>query len=543
MFSRSPRQPSGGQHRFSEVPSVNMQRSAFKRDHLHKTTFDPAYLVPFFVDEALPGDTFNLNVTCVARLATPIVPVMDNVHFDTFFFAVPYRLVWDNFKKFMGEQENPGDSIDYLVPQVPAPSGGFPENCICDYFGIPTKVDDISVNNLAGRAYNLIWNEWFRDQNLQDSVVVDKGDGPDLPSNYKILKRNKQHDYFTSCLPFPQKGEDVVLPLGSEAPVTGLGKTNQSYSATGATVYESGGTGTVTYASSRSIDNTLGVNNQFFVEEDPDNSGFPNIYADLSQATAATINSIREAFQIQRFLERDARGGSRYTEIIRSHFNVVSPDARQQRPEYLGGSSDFLEMTVVPQTSSTDAVTPKGDLSGFATATVRSGFSKSFTEHCIVIGLISARPDLTYQQGMNRMWSRRTRFDHYWPVFSHLGEQAVLNREIYCQPDTVLNPQGTPVNDDVFGYQERYAEYRYFPSKISGRFRSNATGTLDFWHYSENFGSLPLLGSDFVEVNGDPIDRAVAVPSEPKFIMDAFFQFMSVRPMPTYSVPGFVDHF
>lgn len=524
--------PSVMRHMFSEIPKVNIPRSMFDRSHGHKFTFDAGQLIPFYVDEALPGDTFNLRSTSLVRLVTPIVPVMDNIFIETFFFAVPIRLIWDNWQKFNGEQIDPGDSTDYLVPQVPAPAGGFAENSLYDYFGLPTKIDNLEVNNLHARAYNLIYDSWFRDQNLQNSVTVDRDDGPDVDTDYVLLNRCKRHDYFTSCLPWPQKGDEVSIPLGTDAPITGFGKVNQTYPDASQSVYETDGSGTVTYANSIIVDPA--GNGQMRVEEDPNNSGYPNIRADLSNATAATINALRLAFQVQKLLERDARGGTRYVEIIRSHFGVTSPDFRLQRPEYLGGGSTPLTVYPVPQTSSTDGTTPKGDLSGYGVTSFTHGFTKSFTEHCVLIGLINARSDITYQQGINRMWSRQTRYDYYWPSLSHIGEQAVLNKEIYAQ--------GTSADDEVFGYQERYAEYRYKPSVVSGLFRSNATGSLDYWHLATEFSSLPTLGSTFI-TDDPPIDRISAVPTEPNFLSDSFFSIKCARPMPVYSVPGKIDHF
>lgn len=521
-------------HNFSQVPRANIPRSSFNRSHGLKTTFNAGYLIPIFVDEALPGDTFNLKMTTFARLATPITPIMDNVFLDSFFFAVPIRLIWENWQRFNGEQTDPGDSTSYLVPVVAASgAGGFGELSLFDYFGCPTKVNSLEVCAFWSRAYNLIWNEWFRDQNLQDSVVVDKDDGPDTVTDYVLLKRGKRHDYFTSCLPFPQKGEEVVIPLGTQAPVYGIGKFNGNYPASGTSVRETDGIAATTYTNAAQIDYATGADFRYFVEEDPNNAGYPNIRANLEEATAATINALRTAFQVQKLYERDARGGTRYTEIIQSHFGVISPDARLQRPEYLGGGTTRVNIHPVVQTSETNT-TPQGNMSAFSTSSGIHGFVKSFTEHCVILGLVCLRADLNYQQGLNRMWSRQTRWDFYWPALSHLGEQAVLNKEIYCD--------GTPNDDEVFGYQERYAEYRYKPSQITGLFRSNAAATLDKWHLAQEFGSLPLLDSTFIQED-PPFDRVLAVPSEPDMIFDSFFDLKCARPMPVYSVPGLIDHF
>ena len=406
-------------HQFAMVPKAEIPRSRFRMQHTHKTTFDAGYLVPIYCEEVLPGDTFNMRMTAFARLATPLFPIMDNLHLDTFFFFVPNRLVWDNWQKFMGEQRKPGDSTDYLVPQIVSPAGGFAVGSIYDYFGCPTvgqvgAGQDVSVSALPFRGYNLIFNEWFRDQNLQESQATYVLDGPDPDDVYKLLRRGKRHDYFTSCLPWPQKGESVALPLGTSAPVV-------------SNIF-SGGDGFPTFNTPNGPTNLRG-----FAADDTVRLGVdltadtpslawntPNLIADLSQATAATVNQLRQSFQIQKLLERDARGGTRYTEILRAHFGVVSPDARLQRPEYLGGGTTSISISPIAQTSGTAGSggytdTPQGNLAAVGTALARNhGFHQSFTEHGYIIGLASVRADLTYQQGLRRHWSRRTRYDYYF---------------------------------------------------------------------------------------------------------------------------------
>lgn len=531
-------------HKFAMIPRAEIPRSSFRIQKTHKTTFDAGYLVPVYLDEILPGDSFNLSMTAFARLATPIVPIMDNLTLDSFFFFVPNRLVWNNWHKFMGEQENPGDSTSYVIPTCGS-VGAYPVNSLQDYMGLPT-VGQIpgtpsigySHSALFLRAYHLIWNEWFRDENLQDRAPVPKDDGPDPPLSYALLKRGKRHDYFTSCLPWPQKGPSVPLPLGAAAPVYGDG-TNVNFHADGLSE-----TRVMSIDPSRDIMSTGGAAPtdvraiRWGFATDGTQTG---LYADLSEATAATINQLRQSFQVQKLLERDARGGTRYTEIVRSHFGVISPDARLQRPEYLGGGSTPIAINPIAQTSATGVQggsTPMGNLAAMGTA-VHSGhgFSQSFTEHGMIIGLVSVRADLTYQQGLRKMWSRRTRYDFYFPAFANLGEQAVLNREIYVQ--------GEASDDGVFGYQERWAEYRYNPSTITGRFKSTSATPIDIWHLSQKFNTLPTLNDTFIQEN-PPLERVLAVSSAAagsQFLMDCFFDTRAARPMPLYSVPGLIDHF
>ena len=530
------------QHKFSRVPQAEIPRSSFDRSHGYKTTFDAGYLVPIYCDEALPGDTFNLSMTGFARMATPIKPVMDNLYMETFFFAVPNRLLWDNWEAFMGDSNN-HISQDYIVPNMGVPPATQDAMSIYDYMGIPVHATGTNlINTLHLRAYNLIWNEWFRDQNLQTEVEVHKGDSGDVPGDYSLLRRGKRHDYFTSCLPWPQKGEAVNIP-GSVGDLTIV--PSQPLGAPSFTSFSMEPDSPTflmaeTIGQGRNIEHTSDD-----IVGDAEVMQWSNPALNIeagSGSEVATINDLRVAFQLQKMLERDARGGTRYTEVIQAHFGVTSPDARLQRPEFLGGGSSRININPVQQTQATqtgeeDPTSPQGNLAAYATAQLHNhGFVKSFTEHCVIIGLLNVRADLTYQQGLNRMWFRRGRYDYFWPAFSNIGEQAVYDWEIYSE-DESGDPDG-----QIFGYQERFAEYRYKPSQITGLFRSDAPQSLDIWHVSQDFASSPSLNAEFIE-DDPPIDRVIAVPSEPHFLFDGYFKLRCARPMPLFGVPGNIDRF
>lgn len=552
------------QSHFAMIPQANIRRSVFDRSHVYKTTFNEGQLIPYFVDEVIPGDTFTLNPVEFCRLATPVVPFMDNIYIESFFFFVPSRLVYDKWVNLCGEQENPEDSTDYLVPTVSLT--GDMTNKLPDYMGIACAsgtFNNVSVNCLPFRCYWTIWNEWFRDENLQKSVKVSKGEtntvlepmgqstaNPNygFPSGvtnwYDPAPRGKRYDYFTGALPWPQKGPAVDLPLGQIASVVSNnqdilfssgsslphGSSPSSVSPTFSNVALGGRR--AGYSSGSVIDPSPAGNVSLNALRFGSQTG---LQVDLSSATSITINSLRQAFMLQRYYEIDARGGTRYTEKLQAHFGVTNPDARLQRPEFLGSHSSMMNINPVTQTSSTDSTTPQGNLAAYGLNAQRyHAFTKSFSEFGYVIGLINVRADLTYQQGVNKMWLRSDVLDFYWPSFAHLGEQAIQNIEIYCQ--------GNDDDKKVFGYQERYAEYRYKPSLITGQFRSTYKEPLDIWHLSQKFATLPTLSDEFIQ-DHPPISRVVAVPSYPHFLLDVKFNLKCIRPMPMYGIPGMMGHF
>lgn len=552
-------------HRFSDAPAMYMRRTKFDRSHVYKTTFDSGKLIPVFVDEVLPGDTCRLSVRYFSRLATPVKPIMDNIYLDWFFFFVPNRLVWNHWQNFCFEQEDPDDSTDYVCPTTSLVGKSDTLNGIgtlWDYFGLPTGLPNTisGINALPFRGVYLIWNEWFRDENLQKSVKIQKGDTNEvfdgsrvseqpewlqgIPESYlPCPPRGKRHDYFTSALPWTQKGPGVSVGLAGTAPIALNSNAkvvpntvSQYFNQAGVTSLKTPQQGVNSVFSSTPTSSGTELNLQTPISVSAQKGIADNFYANLDDSSIFTINSLRTAFQMQKFYERLARGGSRYTEVLRSFFGVVSPDARLQRPEFLGSFTKMMNINPIAQTSSTNDTTPQGNLSAYGVTGAKfHGFTKSFVEHGYVFGFCCARADLTYQQGINRMWTRSTVYDWYWPTFSHLGEQAILLKEIYAT--------GDPEQDNsVFGYQERYAEYRYKPSVICGKFRSNIKGNLDVWHLSQYFKTAPKLNPEFIQEDV-PIGRIIAVPSEPQFLIDIGFKYTTVRPMPMFGTPGLVDHF
>lgn len=518
------------------IESANVPRSVFTGSWTRKTTFDAGYLVPILVDELLPGDHMTYDVTAYVRMSTPLYPMFDNQRIDTFFFFVPNRLLWDNWVKMMGEQNDPSDTIAYTIPQTSSALGGANPHTLWDHFGLPVKNQPslggtITVNALPFRAYYLIWNAWFRDENIQSSITVPKDNGPDTWAG-TLMKRAKSQDYFTSALPWPQKFTAPTVPLGGLAPIIGLGGINASATAGPLNVQET--TGAATYSWYKALwDNAAA--NQAAMETNV--NGDPQVFADLSLATGVAINTLRQAWLVQSLLERDARGGTRYVELIKSHFGVTNPDFRLQRPEYIGGGQTPLQLTPIAQTAPTAGV-PLGALGAAGTAAGNHRASYAATEHGYVIGLINVKSELSYQQGIPRMWSRETRYDFYWPSLAGLGEQAILQQEIYAE--------GIPATDElVFGYQERWHEYRTRYSEVCGMFRSTTTGTIDEWHLAQEFVGAPTLGNTFIQ-DTPPMTRVLAAGATAdnmQYLADILYSRKAVRPIPTYGTPVSLGRF
>lgn len=537
---------------------IDIGRSTFPRDHSVKTSFNVGDLVPFFVDEVLPGDTFDITTSKVVRMPSLLTPIMDNIYLDTYYFFVPNRLCWTHWRELMGENTQSAwiPTVEYQVPQITAPAGGWNIGTLADYFGIPTGVPNLSVNALPFRAYSLICNEWFRDENLTDPLSIPVDDATvagvntgnyitDTAKGGLPFKASKYFDVFTACLPSPQKGPDVKIPVaaGGQTPVVGLSTTHDSggFGMFGMTSFNnsnenatfSSNTSTAVFSKSTTPGSSA-----------PGSVGTPfgfepiNLWAVETNPVAATINQLRTAFQIQKMYERDARGGSRYIEILRSHFSVTSPDARLQRPEYLGGNRIPIVINEVNQTSGTVSNgTPQGTPTGQSRTTdVHHDVKKSFVEHGFIIGVMVARYEHTYQQGLERFWSRKDRMDYYWPVFANLGEQAVLNKEIYAQ--------GSAKDDEVFGYQEAWYDYRYKPNHVTGEMRSSAAQSLDIWHLADDYNTLPALSDSWVREDGNTVNRVIAVSDKlsNQIWADIFIKNKTTRAMPLYSIPGLIDH-